>query len=124
MFTGSKYPEKVSLNFKVTSLVQGYGLTESCGASLVANPLSPEENHTVGIPVGGLEMRLEAVPELGYDPLGNPPRGEVCMRGPVMFTGYYKRPELTAGSVGVPLQLTFSNSLVFFTCVLLCIFCT
>lgn len=32
---------------------------------------------TVGLPLPGVDMRLEAVPELGYLPSGNPPRGEV-----------------------------------------------
>ena len=44
-------------------------------------------------------MRLEAVPEMKYDPNGSPPRGEVCLRGPSLFSGYYKDEEQTAGVV-------------------------
>lgn len=50
---------------------------------------------TVGVPSAYVDLRLEAVPEMGYDPLGIPPRGEVCIRGKTVFTGYYKNPELT-----------------------------
>ena len=41
-------------------------------------------------------LRLEAVPEMNYDPAANPPRGEVCLSGPTLFSGYYKDSEKTA----------------------------
>jgi long-chain acyl-CoA synthetase len=45
-------------------------------------------------------VRLEAVPEMGYDPAAEPPTGEVCIRGPGLFSGYYKQPELTKECMG------------------------
>jgi hypothetical protein len=56
---------------------QGYGLTETCAASFIATPYKFEQLGAVGPPMGHTELRLEAVPEMGYDPLANPPRGEV-----------------------------------------------
>lgn len=50
---------------------------------------------TVGIPAVYNEIRLEEVAEMGYDPLGENPSGEICIRGQCMFSGYYKNPELT-----------------------------
>ena len=41
-------------------------------------------------------LRLEAVPEMNYDPSADPPRGEVCLQGPTLFSGYYKDEEKTA----------------------------
>jgi long-chain acyl-CoA synthetase len=45
------------------------------------------------------EVRLCDVPEMNYvssaDP-SQPQRGEVCFRGPNVFSGYYKAPEQTA----------------------------
>ena len=45
---------------------------------------------TVGCPLPLLEARLESVPEMGYDALAAPPRGELLIRGPVVFQGYYR----------------------------------
>jgi acyl-CoA synthetase (AMP-forming)/AMP-acid ligase II len=36
-----------------------------------------------------------SIPEMGYDATSQPPEGEVCLRGPGVFLGYHKRPELT-----------------------------
>lgn len=50
---------------------------------------------TVGVPAVFCELRLEEVPELGYNPLSVPSRGEVCIRGKAVFCGYHKDSELT-----------------------------
>lgn len=50
---------------------------------------------TVGVPFTTIEARLESVPEMGYDALSNLPRGEICLRGNTLFSGYYKRPDIT-----------------------------
>ncbi|PNH04612.1 Long chain acyl-CoA synthetase 5 [Tetrabaena socialis] len=75
--------------------VQGYGLTETCAASFIATPDNPDHVGSVGSPMAATEVRLEAVPELGYSPASTPPRGEVCVRGPSLFTGYYGNEALT-----------------------------
>lgn len=53
--------------------------------------------------VGGVmlfnELRLEEVPETGYNPLGDRPCGEICVRGKTVFTEYYKDPELTKEAI-------------------------
>ncbi|WIA33081.1 hypothetical protein OEZ86_006237 [Tetradesmus obliquus] len=76
-------------------VLQGYGLTETCAASSIAEPFRWDTIGTVGAPMPGVEVRLEAVPEMGYDPAAEPPTGEVCIRGPGLFSGYYKQPGLT-----------------------------
>ncbi len=50
---------------------------------------------TVGPPLPSTDMRLEAVPEMKYDPTGTPPRGEILFRGPSVFSGYYRDEEKT-----------------------------
>lgn len=42
-----------------------------------------------------IEARLESVPEMGYDALSIVPRGEICLRGKTLFSGYHKRQDLT-----------------------------
>lgn len=53
----------------------------------------------VGPPAVYNDVRLVEVPDMGYNPLGNPPCGEVCVRGRTIFSEYYKNPELTTESI-------------------------
>ncbi|CDY46530.1 BnaC09g11030D [Brassica napus] len=76
-------------------VLQGYGLTESCGGTFVSIPNELQMLGTVGPPVPNVDIRLESVPEMGYDALASKPRGEICIRGKTLFSGYYKREDLT-----------------------------
>lgn len=50
---------------------------------------------TVGPPAPNIDVRLESVPEMNYDALASTPRGEICIRGNTLCSGYYKREDLT-----------------------------
>lgn len=50
---------------------------------------------TVGVPMTTIEARLESVPEMEYDALASVPRGEICLKGSTLFSGYHKREDLT-----------------------------
>ncbi|XP_021894818.1 long chain acyl-CoA synthetase 4-like [Carica papaya] len=76
-------------------VLQGYGLTESCAGTFVSLPNELAMLGTVGPPVPNVDIRLESVPEMGYDALASAPRGEICIRGNTLFSGYYKRDDLT-----------------------------
>lgn len=76
-------------------LSQGYGLTESCGGCFATIVDVFSMMGTVGVPMPTIEARLESLPELGYDALAKVPRGEICLRGKSLFSGYHKRPDLT-----------------------------
>ncbi|KAF5443997.1 hypothetical protein F2P56_036505 [Juglans regia] len=90
-------PRHVEEFLRVTNstLSQGYGLTESCGGCFtsIANVFTMVG--TVGVPITTIEARLESVPEMGYDALSSLPRGEICLRGKTLFSGYHKRQDLT-----------------------------
>ncbi|KAJ0716561.1 putative long-chain-fatty-acid--CoA ligase, CDP-diacylglycerol--inositol 3-phosphatidyltransferase [Helianthus annuus] len=76
-------------------VLQGYGLTETCGGSFVSMPNEMDMLGTVGPPIPNLDARLVSVPEMNYDALSSKPQGEVCIRGDVLFSGYHKREDLT-----------------------------
>lgn len=77
------------------SVLQGYGLTETCGGTFSAVPDELAMVGTVGAPLPNVDVCLESVPEMGYDALSNTPRGEICVRGNTLFSGYFKRDDLT-----------------------------
>jgi len=69
--------------------LSGYGMTEA-SPFISTNRTQPGLNKfgTVGIPVPGVDVRIDAQGEDGS--------GEILVRGPNIMSGYYKRPELTA----------------------------
>lgn len=80
--------------------MQGYGLTETCGASFIASPYDVLQGATVGPPLAGVTMRLESIPDMGYDATAVPPQGEVLLKGPGVFAAYHGRTDLTAEVLG------------------------
>ncbi|MDQ1084035.1 MULTISPECIES: long-chain-fatty-acid--CoA ligase [Microbacterium] len=73
-------------------LVEGYGLSE-CSPVLMANPVADNRvAGTVGLPLPGTECRV-VDPD---DPVKDVERGELLVRGPQVFRGYYGKPEETA----------------------------
>ncbi|OWZ00055.1 Long-chain-fatty-acid-CoA ligase [Phytophthora megakarya] len=80
-------------------VVEGYGLSESAAAVCVGAIDMPTESH-VGTPVMYCQVQLEDVPEMGYTSHDKPrPRGEILVKGPEMFTEYYKNPEMTREAI-------------------------
>jgi long-chain acyl-CoA synthetase len=72
-------------------LVEGYGQTE-CGAAATITQLGDTSTGHVGGPMPCNDVKLVDVPEMNYvtnNPGGNP-RGEVCFKGPNVFSGYFK----------------------------------
>jgi long-chain acyl-CoA synthetase len=77
-------------------VIEGYGLTEvTMGAT--GNPAfnsGVRKAGTVGLPT--FDTELKVVAEDSEEPLPTGERGEVCIRGPQVMTGYHNRPEATA----------------------------
>lgn len=77
-------------------MMEGYGLTEVSGGASVTFPEDPVAGH-VGGPLRCVKWRTKDVPEMNYFSTDKPyPRGELCMQGNTIFSGYYKRPDKTA----------------------------
>ena len=78
-------------------VLQGYGMTETCGGGSLQAPSDFATGHS-GAPVPSVEIKLVDVPEMGYLSSSKPPRGEIWLRGPSITSGYYKSPSATAES--------------------------
>lgn len=75
-------------------LVEGYGLSE-CSPVLMANPVADNRvPGTVGLPLPGTECRVVDPADPTTD-VAQGERGELIVRGPQVFSGYYGRPEET-----------------------------
>ena len=74
-------------------VVEGYGLSETSPAATI-NPLDLRAfNGSIGLPISSTEIAIRD--DDGRDmPLGE--RGEICIRGPQVMAGYWKRPDETA----------------------------
>jgi long-chain acyl-CoA synthetase len=62
-------------------LIEGYGLTE--GGVVTLNPLPRPKSGSIGLPLPGVELRLAE-------------DGELLVKSPALFAGYYKDPASTA----------------------------
>lgn len=68
-------------------IFNGYGITE-CSPLVSVNSIFINDYATVGTPLPCCEIKLEGQTEEGD--------GEICVRGPNVMMGYYKRPDLSA----------------------------
>ncbi|MFN2590642.1 MAG: class I adenylate-forming enzyme family protein, partial [Actinomycetota bacterium] len=84
--------EKFRERFGIT-IWEGYGLTESAPAVSTTALGREAKPNSIGLPLPGLEVRL--VDESGEDVEDGDP-GEIWVRGPNVFAGYWNRPEETA----------------------------
>ena len=73
-------------------LCEVWGMSETCGL-LTVNPPGARRIGTVGPPLPGVELRIEARPR---GTSSRPEAGEVLARGPMLMRGYRGEPELTA----------------------------
>ena len=74
------------------TILERYGMTE-CGMS-TSNPLEGERRAgTVGLPLPGVDLRVSG--EDG-EPVGTGGVGEIELKGPNVFSGYWRMPEKTA----------------------------
>lgn len=84
---------------------EGYGQTESTGASFSTKTHDHLASGSAGGPTVNTEFKIVDIPEMNYsskdmDDNNLPaPRGEMCIRGPGVFPGYYKDEEKTKEAI-------------------------
>jgi len=99
---GAPLPLQVKEDFERLAgarLVEGYGLTEASPVCF-CNPLEGENRAgTIGLPLPGLRAEIRSL----EDPTRAVPpgeKGELCVAGPNVMAGYWRRPEETAAVLG------------------------
>ncbi|QWT46150.1 AMP-binding protein [Azospira inquinata] len=94
---GMAVQKAVALRWKEVTgrpLIEAYGLTETSPAVTI-NPLNlTDYNGAIGLPISSTEVAIRD--DRGFDqPSGV--SGEICVRGPQVMKGYWRRPDETAG---------------------------
>ncbi|WP_369932750.1 long-chain fatty acid--CoA ligase [Xanthomonas tesorieronis] len=78
------------------TLVEAYGLTETSPAACI-NPLTLQEyNGAIGLPIPSTDA---CVKDDQGQTLAPGEVGELCIKGPQVMKGYWRRPEETAGAI-------------------------
>ena len=108
MVTGSAPISKDVINFLKIAFCcpfyEGYGQTETAGASCLTFSEDGESGHVGGV-LPQHELKLVDIPEMDYlstdtDADGNPlPRGEICFKGHSNFLGYFKLANKTSETI-------------------------
>ena len=86
-------------------IMEGYGQTEDMAGILLTRTCDPVTQH-LGGPGIWAELKLVDQPELGYTVKNidketgkSRPSGELCVRGPAVFKGYFRDPEKTKEAI-------------------------
>lgn len=78
-------------------VLEGYGLSETCGAATVTSYENKTFDGTIGVPLPSLDIEIRNL--IGEKvPYGT--AGELCIKGPVVMRGYYNLPHETAKVIG------------------------
>lgn len=71
-------------------VLEGYGMTETSCTMTLTHPSDASTGHVGGV-LPSCELKLVDIPEMGYTSNDQPySRGEICVRGPIVFQGYYR----------------------------------
>jgi len=94
---GAPLPLEIKTQFEAITgckVVEGYGLSEASPV-VTCNPLEgPVKSGSIGLPLPGTIVSLRDLGDHAKEvPQGE--KGEICIKGPQVMAGYYKRPKET-----------------------------
>jgi len=96
---GASMPVEVMRAFQERfdcAILEGYGLTETCGATSFNDLHRPAKPGTVGPALPGTSIEIRD-PDGAPAPVGQV--GEVFLKGPTVMKGYWNRPDATAADL-------------------------
>lgn len=82
------------ISMAITPMIGGYGLTETTAMGALNDPMHWTDSALGDIP-SSIEVKLVDFADAGYFAANKPPQGEICIRGPPVFTGYFKNDKET-----------------------------
>ncbi len=80
-------------------LVEGFGLTEAAPVTHCNPVQGSRKAGSIGIPFPDVEAKIIDLETGAEIPPGSDTQGELCVRGPQVMKGYWKRPEETANTI-------------------------
>ena len=95
---GAPLPVDVKLRFEQATgckVVEGYGLSEA-SPSVTCNPIDgPVKSGSIGQPLPGTIVSLRDLAD-PHKEVAQGEKGEICVKGPQVMKGYWRKPEETA----------------------------
>ncbi|KAL8821043.1 MAG: hypothetical protein Q9223_000843 [Gallowayella weberi] len=86
------------ISMAIAPMIGGYGLTETTAMGALCDPMHWTDSALGDIP-SSIEIKLVDFADAGYFASSKPPQGEIWIRGPPVFEGYYDNKEETKASL-------------------------
>jgi long-chain acyl-CoA synthetase len=97
--SGIATPTLHFMSMVVAPMLNGYGLTETCGNGALGCPLQWTPGPAIGPIPAAVEIKLVSLPGLNYFTSTTPPQGEILIRGLPVFAEYLDNPDETAKAI-------------------------